>query len=326
MMPQEDILPLLTELQLEHVHGPLHEGQARCVVVRREHEGQGRALLYLWDTQEDAARAIDAVAHEALGMHIFAIPEPVQFSKQDRWLLLEHPDGVRLNTWLEEQGTKTIADLPLSQSLSLLESLGVLLRKLHSIDAGGVVGDICAISQERGNQLPTGCFHTFNGWVASKLEQFTETLNHASNLDQDQRLSCLKYLGDLRHELSSFHPRHPAVFSHGFLKLENLWVSQSAGDIEVIAMTGFDQACFLPAEADLAKLLWIEGLATLDDTLIRAFYRGYGAAHTMDVQRRERFYRRLAAFDVLLSPRDHQVNLSSDTLIKLAGPSINPLG
>ena len=106
------------------------------------------------------------------------------------------------------------------------------------------------------------------------------------DLDESQRHHLLESLGDLRHELSAFHPRYPATICHGAVGLSRIWINDRA---EVVGLTGFDQAAFLPAETDLASFLWFEGLA-MDEALVQAFYRGYGAARTMDVQRRERFY------------------------------------
>lgn len=306
---------LLAQLDLTALEdAPAAEGLAmRHAVQTREGE---RVLLYLWCAPQAAARAIRVMVRDDLGEQLFAVPEVFAHDASKAWCLVRHPEGQALSTWLDAQGASHFGRLAPTLARPLVESLGVLLRKLHSIDSPGVFGEI----PDDVEQLAQGSFHTFNGWVAAQLERFIEAINHAQELDPDQRLECLGYLGDLRHELSAFHPRHPAVFSHGSLGAENLWVGP-AGQ-EIVGITGFDRARYLPAEADLATVLWIEGLATLDDHTVRCFYRGYGAAHTMDVQRRERFYRRLASFDVITESRRRKLDMS--TLIALAGPRVNP--
>jgi hypothetical protein len=57
------------------------------------------------------------------------------------------------------------------------------------------------------------------------------------------------------------------------------------------------------------------------ETLARAFYRGYGAARTMDMQRRERFFRRLTAFEALVGELRGVTELDDAALMELASPS-----
>ncbi len=292
------------------------EGEATRYAVLTD--GGERALLYLWSTTQGAARAIRAMVREDLGEQLFAVPKILRHDAAAMWCVVKMPAGEPLTDWLTAQGVQHFGQLSPQVARPIVDSLGVLLRKLHSITSPGLFGEI----PDDLDALPEGTFHTFNGWVASKLERFAEAINQAQSLSPDQRLLCLKYLGDLRHELSAFHPRHPAVFSHGSLGVENLWVGP--GGQEIVGLTGFDQARYVPAEADLASVMWIEGLATLDDAVIRSFYRGYGAAHTMDVQRRERFYRRLTALDVLAHALPTRRRLDTETLIALAGPLVNP--
>lgn len=306
---------------------PTLEGSARRHQLARR-DGSGRALLYLWDSPHHAARAVHALGHEDFGSQLFCVPTVLDADVEQAWCLLEHPEhGEPLSDLLARHGAHMLHELPVAMASSIAESLGVSLRKLHSFSARDErVGEMLEPphAAELGASQSSGRFHTFNGWVAARLERFTEDLNHVAYLDPDQRLRCLEYLGDLRHELSAFHPRHPAVFSHGAPAIEHLWVSDSSSSPEVVAITGFERAIFLPAEADVAYLNWIGGLASCDDAVTRAFYRGYGAAHTMDVQRRERFYRRLAAFHVLLDPRQVRNRRAIPTLVALAGSAVAP--
>lgn len=306
---------------------PALEGSARRHRLARR-DGAGRALLYLWDSPRHAARAAHALGHEDFGEQLFAVPSLLEADVEQGWCLLECPEhGEPLSELLARHGARVLHELAIPMASSIAESLGVSLRKLHSLSPGDErVGEMLEPphAAELGASQSSGRFHTFNGWVAARLERFTEDLNHVAYLDPDQRLRCLEYLGDLRHELSAFHPRHPAVFSHGAPAIEHLWVSDASGHPEVVALTGFERAIFLPAEADVAYLNWLGGLASCDDIVTRAFYRGYGAAHTMDVQRRERFYRRLAAFQVLLDPRQARNRRSIPTLVALAGPAVAP--
>jgi len=106
------------------------------------------------------------------------------------------------------------------------------------------------------------------------------------------------------------------IWSHGDVRAEHVWVDPDSR--EVLALTGFEHACFLPREADIAFLLWIDGIGR-DDALTRAFYKGYGAARTMDVQRRERFYRRLVAFQALFGMKG-EVALDEAELVGLTRP------
>ena len=308
---------------------PVMEGSARRHLLTRR-DGAARALLYLWDSSRLARRAACAMGHEALGAQLFAVPDVLDAGEAQAWCLVAHPgQGAEpLPALLARHGVSALHELAPALASSIAESLGVSLRKLHSLapqdERVGEILEPGEDTRELGAAQSTGRFHTFNGWVAARLERFTEDLNHASYIDPDQRLRCLEYLGDLRHELSAFHPRHPAVFSHGSPGEEHLWVSDASGHPEGVAITGFERAIYLPAEADVAYLNWIGGLASCDESVTRAFYRGYGAAHTMDVQRRERFYRRLAAFQVLLDPRQMRQPHAIPALVELASPAVAP--
>lgn len=302
-----------------HEEAPEREGEAMRLRVRTA-AGE-EALLYQWGSERAAARAIRVFGGADLGDQLFAVPDLLDGDVPGRWALVRHPEGEPLTRFLEQRGAASLAALDPTRARAMCESLGVLLRKLHSLDASGLFGEIPPPGHDPVHPgLAT--FHTFNGWVAGRLERYAEALNAHATLDEEQRLSCRQYLGDLRHELSAFHPRHAASLQHGSLSEDHLWISPSGH--EVVALTGFERARYLPAEADLAHLLWIEGMVRSDEGSLRALYRGYGAARTMDVQRRERFYRRLAAFDILLAGASPRRAIPSEELLALAGPAIEP--
>ena len=279
----------------------------------------GEVLYYVWSTSEGARRALRAMGREDLGGQLFAVPEVLAGDAEARWGVIARPEGEPLARWLKAQGKAGLGELDPKRSRAVIEALGVLMRKLHSIASPGLFGEVLGDAQVP-EMLPEGTYRTFNGWVAAKLERLGEALNHYDALSPSERLDCLGHLGDLRHELSAFHPRHPAVLSHGSPGVDNLWVSGSGA--EITGLTGFDHACYLPAEADLANLLFIEGIAELGEVAVSSFYRGYGSARTMDVQRRERFYRRIAALEVLTGQRQSSLQLSTTRLLHLASPSV----
>jgi len=305
---------LFAALGLEAVGAPAREGRAVRQIATR---GQDTVVLYHWGDLDDAAYAHKIFSSSQLGEQLFAVPDVLDVDLDAGWVMLRAPEGVPLVDWLDEQGLDGLHQLDPYKHRALVESLGVLVRKLHSLEAPGVFGKLGVFDPDS-SYLPPGVYHTFNGWVAERLERDGEALGGLSALDEEQRLMLKEHLGDLRHELSAFHPRHPAVVTHGALGRDHLWISRTGQ--EIVGLTGFEHARYLPAEADNAHLLWIEGLAQ-NEALIRAFYQGYGAARTMDVQRRERFYRRLVAFDVLCADRTSHLHGPRD-LLRLAGPAI----
>ena len=246
------------------------------------------ALLYVWDDETLARRA--ARVHELVGPVLFAVPEAIDSGPG--WLVVGRPAG-RPATQLfpSDPAARDLALLEPMRARGLVESLGNALRKLHSFPAQSVCGDIL----DEPGDAPRRWL-TFSGWVAHHLEWFASDLRRR-DFDDDTASHLAKSIADMRHELSAFHPRTPPSFCHGKLSLRHVWVD-TAGR-EVVGLTGFDHAAWLPREADLAQLLWIEGLGA-EETASRALYQGYGAARTMDVQRRERFFRRLVAFEALV--------------------------
>lgn len=313
---EQSITTLAQALSLEVVGSPEQEGRATRLEVKRSDDQ--RALLYCWPPHR-TRRVVRALGEELAGQ-LFASPELLASDIEQGWTLHAHPDGIPLESWMRANDISSLAEIDASSKRHLFESMGVLARKLHSLGSGGLFGEI----PDPEDQNPTAAddtWHTFNGWVARALDGFSRSIDSDAREGAWRgRIELKESLGDLRHELSAFHPRHPAVLTHGALGPAHMWVDENCS--EVIAITGFDMARFLPAEADVANILWLEDLIA-SDLAVSAFYKGYGAARTMDVQRRERFYRRLSAFEALLGERQGEpLPVGEETLVKLAGSSV----
>ena len=279
------------------------EGDARRVAAVTE-TGDA-ALLYVWEEELLASRA--AEVHRTVGAQLFAVPEHI--ASGPGWLLVRRPDGVAATEFFEDALGREFA-LTNERGIALAESLGNVLRKMHSLPTIAACGDFLEDAGEGPSR-----WLAFSGWVAHHLEWFSEDLRRRDFADETvEQLS--KSIADMRHELSSFHPRTPPSVVHGKVSFRHVWVDRSGR--EIVGLTGFDRASYLPREADIAYLLWIEGFGA-HDRLTRAFYQGYGAARTMDVQRRERFYRRLVAFEALFGFLG-EVQRTPRELIELTGP------
>jgi aminoglycoside phosphotransferase (APT) family kinase protein len=289
----------LSALDAQPAGAPWRAGHAWQVRVRTTPDADP-SLLTVWDDPSRAARAQAACAPSLAGQ-LFAVPELIELGPG--WRLTRDIPGQPLTRLLAAHSAASVAQLPFAAQL--VEGVGRLLRKLHSVPAVAPFGPL----------TDTG-WQTFSGYVAARLEAHASALNHLA-LGEQVRVSLLESLGDLRHELSAFHPRVPATLVHGALSAPFLWVDPSGA--EIIGLTGFGHAASLPAEYDLAFFMWMEAIAD-DDALVRSLYRGYGAARTMDVQRRERFFRRLCAFEVLVGDLRGVSARSEQELIKLAGP------
>lgn len=303
---------LAKDLALIPLGEPEREGTGERLVV--DAGKGGRALLYRWGSC--GAKRVVRAHRDDLAGQLFAAPQLLTADPRAGWTLHTHPRGVPLTHWLRQHGHASIAQLDPARHRMLFESMGVLARKLHSLKAPGIFGEIPA----HDDPSPTHharIWNTFNGWVANALNEYASALDEHGGTG---RLQLKESLGDLRHELSAFHPRHPAVLTHGAFGPEHMWVDEKG--LEVVALTGFDMARFLPAEADLANMLFLEDLMA-SELGVKFFYQGYGAARTMDVQRRERFYRRLFTFEVLLGERQG-ARLPHDEagFVRLAGPSV----
>lgn len=252
------------------------EGRAQRLAIRVESGDE--ALLYRWDSDRACARATWCHS-KGVGPELFIVPECLESGVN--WMVVEAIHGIPLVDFIGSR-THEVALSPL-----LLQDLGENIRKLHSLESEAVFGDVLQESESR--------WLTFNGYVAAHFEAYSEDVRKLDFTDATIR-QVAERIGEMRHELSSFHPRSPSSLVHGRLAFEHIWVDEHGR--EVVGFTGFDNAAYLPAEIDLAWILWMEGLGETQ-SLLRSLFRGYGAARTMDVQRRERFYRRLRAFQAL---------------------------
>lgn len=256
-------------------------------------------LLYVFDEPTHAERVAWAHASNRAAQ-LFAVPELLEHGVG--WCLLQGIDGVPLSDFMAARDLKEVPAV-------LASELGELLRKLHSTNLTGesVFGDPI----EGGTR-----WLTFNGYVAAQFERFAEDVR---TLDVDDTVASqiLQAIGQIRQELASFHPRSPTTLVHGKVDPRHVWVDEQGRS--VVGLTGFETCALLPAEIDLAWLLWIKGFEV--DDLARSLYRGYGAARTMDVQRRERFYRRLVAFHALYGDYG-RVDADRSRLIQIAVDAI----
>ncbi len=306
---------IIDDLGITPAHEPVREGRAMRVLGVDE-ECERDVLLYVWDSDVICRRVVRALTHDQMHHQLFVIPDLLGADVTQRWTMQAAPEGLPLDQWMEAQGIAGWSEVDAARGRSLMGSLGTMLRKVHSLEGPGIFGELPDPDDASPCDAPD-TWHTFNGWVARRLELYAEALDGGA---LPERMDLKSSLGDLRHELSAFHPRHPSVLVHGSVHPAHVWVDEGAH--EVVALTGFDHAAFLPAEADLAKILWLEGVVR-EDTFVRSFYKGYGAARTMDVQRRERFYRRLAAFEMLLSEEYARLPQNHSTLVALTGPFVS---
>lgn len=310
----EDVLEPVARLQAvlagkpwQPIEEPSVEGRGVRVRVQLDDE-QRTALLYVWSDSHLADRVAWA-HHGARAAILFAVPELLDAGST--WCLLDDIEGMPLAAYLNEVGASTVAALDDERAHGLAREAGELARKLHEIEVPHEFGDV--LDADRDGNL--GRWKTFNGYFAHRLEHFAVQIRHR-DFDEDVRSHLLATIGELRAELAAFHPRHAPSLNHGAFGPQHFWVDTSGRVIT--GLTGFEQARLLPPEADLARLLWLDGLA-LDDGLVRAFYAGYGAARTMDLQRRERFYRRVAALEALVESAGRR-RLTEAALVALTSP------
>ncbi|MGM0557446.1 MAG: phosphotransferase family protein [Myxococcota bacterium] len=276
-----------------------------------DHGGEKLGVLWVYPSRARAVRA--RVAHSAeYASQLFAVPPAVE-SGED-WCLVESQDGIAFSDFLTSKGVDSLAELGRESRILLAKGAGTLARKLHEIEVESAYGDLLDedYADLRGF---AGRWLTFNGYCAARLEHFAEEIRQL-DFDEESRSTLLKSIGDLRNELSAYHPRHPPALTHGDFTWANMRVSEDGK--EIVGLMNFSHARLLPPEADLARLLWLDGLAASEGE-VRAFYDGYGAARTMDLQRRERFYRRLAAFEALLDETG-ATELPDSELVRLTMP------
>ena len=267
--------------QTTQVSEPVTEGSSTRIAV----EGEGNVPHFLYVFERDEHFEIALGSHQFLGDHLFAVPEVEAHG--DRWMLIERRSTKTVANLIQEKGGTKLSDLG-RRGTTLAAEMGTVLAKLHNVPVDPRFGH--PTRKERGFS-----YLTFSGYVAAQLEEIQEEFRKRG-FDESTSRQLATSVSDLRHELASFHPRTPTSWTHGRPGVEHFWVDEESYDI--VALTGFEHSRLLPREADIASFLFIDGLID-DESMIRSLYQGYGAARTMDVQRRERFYRRLIALSAL---------------------------
>lgn len=237
-----------------------------------------------------------ALEHAA---QLFAVPELLESG--ENWILVENIQGEPLSEYLDGVHSSLLG---YKGAPHILQELGELARKLHAMFPEiSFYGDPSDASAQ---------WLTFNGYVASRLEEWAEHVRSLGLADEGVQVVS-KVIGDLRQELASFHPRSLTTICHRCLSPDHIWVSENAKDI--VGLTGLENCAALPPEMDLAWILNVESVAESDD-LVRHLYRGYGAARTMDVQRREYFYARVVALEALYA-KPPEIHGNVENLLRL---------
>lgn len=271
---------------------PEHEGSALRYSVKRN---DTECLLYHFEDTSLCNRAKFVLNH--LSPHLFAIPEILE--EDEHWFLIEKVG----------QNAKTFFDAKHSSQerlhIKYALEMGQFLRKLHNCPAPIRFGDPVSDSRDHS-------WLTFNGYVASKLERFLEEVRKQSFTDESVG-KVKNAIADLRNQLASFHPRTPPTWNHRRPSAEHVRINPETA--EIVAITGFEYSVLLPPELDIAYFLYIDDIG-FDEASILALYKGYGSARTMDVQRRERFYRRLAALDAIMKDSG-PTSLGSEDLFQI---------
>ncbi len=255
---------------------PEKEGSASRYRVKKD--GSDYLLYYF----EDKTRCFRAKFFcEQLSSVLFVIPKIIE--EGEDWFLIEIY-GENAKSFFDSQ-----ADGERLFHTKYAQEMGRFLSKLHNCPAPIRFGDPTSDSRDRS-------WLTFNGYVAAKLERFLEEVRKQSFSDESVGI-VRNAIAELRDQLASFHPRTPPTWNHRRPSAEHVWINPETS--EIVTITGFEYSVFLPPELDMAYFLYIDDV-DFDEASIHAFYKGYGSARTMDVQRRERFYRRLAALDAIM--------------------------
>lgn len=269
-----------TQLGAKPIQDPTREGSAFRLAV-----SQGEQTLQIYGFEDSSLFEVAKASHEVLSHHLFAIPELVDHGVD--WFAIDCGQSKPVSEVLTMRGHETLGDLGRSGH-TIAHAIGTVLAKLHNVPVIAKFGD----PTEREDVKR---FLTFSGYVASRLERYHDAVRRRAYSEaRVQDLS--KAIADLRQELASFHPRTPTSWIHGNPGVESFWVHPET--FELTAMTGWEHSCLLPREADITSLLFLDDWVESDGA-VKSLYHGYGAARTMDVQRRERFYRRFFALGAL---------------------------
>lgn len=185
---------------------------------------------------------------------------------------------------IEADGARPLSSFSLPSArkatiASLFESLGAYLRTLHDHP-----------SPEGFGPPDTSKFrHTFNAYMTAEFESIHRRLQSAD--DPAFRDQAIDALASLRRELSAFHPHGKSAWTVGRATPRRLAISRNPTRLQ--ACVDFGAVALRPPEFDLATLR-IDDLLSGDPSLAdRAFWKGYRAALTRDLDRRIAYFERL---------------------------------
>ena len=296
-MTQDDVLPTHLGLEALEALGP-PAPRPSCWRVRTE---AGHLRLWTrWPTSTHVARAIHA---SWLTLDLPHIPRLLESDEAQCWTLHDQPEGKPLGQVLGERGLGSIEALGDSMSATLLQSLGRRMAEVHA----QALPAHCVGELPRAYQTPpTRTLHShLSRWLGQEEEAQQEAL----------RLGAMA----LRHELRAFHPATTCVLTHGALSVWSVWVWEET--MEVSALCGWGEARVLPRAAEFAHLVGIDQVfGTLGQRALRQLYGSYGMARTMDMERKERFFWRVLALEMLRGVREMPPHLTRPSLLAHLNP------
>ena len=184
--------------------------------------------------------------------------------------------------------------LPPLKLTRVLEELGRWLRALHDLPSPDGFGDPEAEPR----------LQTINAFLSQTFAEMTQELTEREALNEEK----LQSLADLRNELSGFHPHGRTSWTLGRITPGRLAVDPTTGAI--VAFMDLGQISLRPPEWDLAALR-VSRLLPARSLSERAFFRGYGAALTRDLERRVHYFERLLT--LLVAPLHHEHQFKANT-------------
>ncbi len=232
----------------------------------------GDALLLAFPTPDAATRHRTALRH-------LGAPDPLAAGgdASSSWLIAQAPPDAPLLAirW---------PHLTPAARRETLARLGAALAALHAR---------CRASRHGALDAGGPSFLAWNTLLTRRLDHLRPAVA-AAPAGRAQKAAHAA-LDALRREVRHVHPSVGATLVLRSFQPDLLALPDDAPPA-LLGALDLSRAELAPGEIDFGPLLWftcIEG----DDGLIDAFYEGYGLARTMDVRRRERVYRALAALD-----------------------------
>ena len=220
-----------------------------------------------WPDDEQARRAAHRIDDTALARRIF--PFELADAPEIDGLTVVAQDVRPLSALLYDGVTPV-------RHHRTLEELGRWLRALHDLSAPAGFGD--PESQPR--------LQTINAFLAARFVTISQDLPDTNGLHEE----ALHHLADLRNELSAFHPHGRSTWTVGRIDADRIAIHPKTGAIAGILDPGM--VSLRPPEYDLAALRAF-GVLSSSSLAARAFWRGYGAALTRDLERRIAYFERL---------------------------------